>query len=194
MLQLLNIVVHSRHDGDNQNLTRADPEWPLATKVLNQDTQETLKATNDSSVNDDGARPTWTRLVGLGLAFVLGVFHNGLALLVGHVLELEVDWCLVVQLDSSTLELSLKSISNGDVNLRAIECTIALVNRPVFTLELGHRRLELLLSIVPGLEVAEILLWASGKLQLESKAEQSVDGLEEIKETLDLGGDLRGVS
>lgn len=194
MLQLLNIVVHSRHNGDNQNLTRTDPEWPLAAKVLNQYTQEALKATNDSSVDDDGARPTWTRLVGLGLAFLLGLFHNSLALLVGHVLELEVDWCLVVQLDSSTLELSLESISNGDVDLRTIECTIAFVNRPVFTLELGHRRLELLLGIVPGLEFAEILLWASGKLQLECKAEQPVDGLEEIKETLDLGGNLRPVS
>jgi hypothetical protein len=69
------------------------------------------------------------------------------------------------------LELSLESISNGDVDLRTVECTIAFVNRPVFTLELGHRRLELLLGIVPGLEFPEILLWASGKLQLERKAE-----------------------
>src|SRR5689334_6624643 len=42
-LQLLDVVVDSRHDGHDQDLTGTDPERPLATKVLDQDSKETLE-------------------------------------------------------------------------------------------------------------------------------------------------------
>lgn len=184
LLQFLDIIVDGRHDGNNQDLSRAYPEGPLATKVLDQNTQEALEATNDGTVNDDRARTTDTRLIGLGFAFLPGLWGS-LALLIRHVFELEVKGCLIVELDGGTLELSFQSVGNGDIDLRAIEGTITLVEFPVVTLKLGHRFAQLSLGVVPRLNVTQELLWTSGQLELKGKAEKAVNGLQEIKETFD---------
>lgn len=42
-LQLLNVVVGGRHDGDNEDLAGREPEWPLAGKVLGENGNETLE-------------------------------------------------------------------------------------------------------------------------------------------------------
>jgi len=193
LLQFLDVIVHGRHDGDNKNLARADPEGPLATKVLNQDAQESLEGTNNGTVDDDGTGTARTRLVGFGLT-LLRLFRTGLGLLVRHVLELEVDRCLVVQLDGGTLKFSLQGISDGDIDLRSIESAVTLVDGPVATLEVRHGLLQLLFGVVPRLNLAQILLRTGRELQLEGETEQAIDGLQEIEEALNFRSDLHIVS
>lgn len=190
-LQLLNVVVDSRHDRHDQDLTRADPERPLATEVLDQNSKETLKTADDSTVDDHRASTARTRLVGLGLTLLSGISGS---LLVAHVLELEVNGSLVIKLDGGTLELSLEGVSDGNIDLRTVEGTITLIDGPVIALELGHGRLELLLCVVPGLELTQILLGPGGELQLEGEAEKAVNGLQEVEQTLDFRCDLYSVS
>jgi len=43
LLQLLNVVVDSRHDGNDQNLAGADPEGPLAAEMFNENAKEPLE-------------------------------------------------------------------------------------------------------------------------------------------------------
>lgn len=186
-LQLLDVVVDSRHDGHNQNLTRADPERPLATEVLNQNSKETLETADDSTVDDNRAGTARTRLVGLGLTLLSGISRS---LLIAHVLKLEVDRSLVIELDSRALELSLEGVSDGNIDLRPVEGTITLIDGPVIALELGHGRLELLLCVVPGLELTQVLLGPGGELQLEGETEQAIDSLQEVEQTLDFRSDL----
>lgn len=126
LLQFLNVVVHGRHDGNNKDLARAEPEWPLATEVLDQDTQESLETADDGTMDDDGASTAGAGLVALRLS-LLGLILSSL-LLVGHVLHLEVDRSLVIELNSGTLEFTLECIRNGDVDLRAIEGSISFIN------------------------------------------------------------------
>ena len=189
LLQLFDVVVHGRHDGNNKNLARADPEGPLATKVLDQDTQESLEGTNNGTVDDNGTGTARTWLVGLGFT-LLRFFGTSLGLLVRHVLELEVNWCLVVQLNGGTLELSLEGISDGDINLRSVESAITLVDGPVIALEVRHGLLQLLFGVVPRLNLTQILLGTGRELQLEGETEQAIDGLQEIEETLNFRSDL----
>lgn len=194
LLQLLDIVVHSRHDGDNENLARADPEGPLATIVLDQDTQESFKGTNDSTVDDNGTGTARARLIGLGLALLLRLLSTSLGLLVRHILELEVNRCLVVQLDGGTLEFSLQGIGDGDIDLRSVESAVAFVDGPVRALEVRHGRLQLLFGVVPGFNLTQIILRAGRELQLEGETEQAVDGLQEIEKSFNFRSDLRIIS
>lgn len=191
-LQFLHVVIDRRHNRHNQDLAGADPERPLATKVLNQDTKEPLETANDGPVNDHRAGTTGRETRVLVLLILLFAFllvfvtrQNRLRF-IGGVLELEVDRGLVVQLDSGALEFTLEGIGNGDVNLRAVEGTIALVDVPVIAHKLGHGGLELLLGVVPGLKLTQVVLGASREFQLEGEAKQTVDGLQEVKQTLDL--------
>jgi len=189
LLQFLNIIVDSRHDGHNQDLPWTYPERPLATEVLSQNSQEALETADDGTVDDNWTRTTGARLIGLGFAFLSGLW-SCLALLVRHIFELEVNGCLIIELDGGTLELSLQSVGNGDINLRAIEGTITLVEFPVITFKLGHRFAQLSLSVVPRLDVAKELLWPSGQLELKGKAEKAVNGLQEVEEAFDFRSDL----
>lgn len=185
LLDLPCIVIDSRHNRYNQDLTRADPERPLAAKVLGDDTQKPLETANDRAVNDNGAGTAGCGLVGLGVCLLLRFLLGSLGLFASHILELEVEGCLVVELDGGTLELSLESISNRNVDLRTVESTISFVNSPVVALELGHGLLQLLFGVVPRLELTEILFGTSGKLELKGEAEQSIYGLQEVKESFD---------
>lgn len=183
LLQLLDIVVHGRHDGDNENLARADPEGPLATIMLDQDTQESFEGTNNGTVDDNGTGTAGTRLIGLSLALLLRLFSTSLGLLVRHVLELEVNRCLVVQLDGGTLELSLQGIGDGDIDLRSVESAVTFVDGPVGALKVRHGLLQLLFGVVPGLDLTQIFLRTGRELQLEGETEQAVDGLQEIEKS-----------
>lgn len=194
LLQLFDIVVHGRHDRDNENLARADPEGPLATIVLDQDTQESFEGTNNGTVDDNGTGTAGTRLIGLGLALLLRLFSTSLGLLVRHVLELEVNWCLVVQLNGGTLELSLQGIGDGDIDLRSVESAVTLVDGPVGALEVRHGLLQLLFGVVPGLDLTQIFLRTGRELQLEGETEQAVDGLQEIEKSFNFRSDLHVVS
>jgi len=191
LLELIHVVVKCGDDRDDEDLTGAEPEWPLAAKVLGQDTQESLEATNDSAVNDNRAGTASRKLIRVSLALGLLLF-SGMGLLVGHILELEVDWCLVVQLDGCTLELSLKGIGNSDIDLGTVEGTITLVDGPVITHKLGQSLLQLLLGEIPGADLTHVLLGPGRQLQLEAKTEQTIDRLQEIEETLNFRHDLVG--
>ena len=186
ILQLMDIVIHGGHNRHNQNLARTNPKRPLATKVFDNNTEETFEATNDRTMDDDRTGTTRSKL--LVLTFLR------LTPLVGHVLELEVKGCLVIQLNGGTLEFSLESISNGDIDLGTIESAIALIDDPVVALEFCHCCFQLLLSVVPCLNFTKILLRASRKLQLECEAEQAINGLQEVEQPLNFRRDLRIVS
>lgn len=181
-LQLLAIGIQSGHDRNDHDLTRAEPERPFSAKVLRDYAKEALEATNDGTVNNHGTGPTSWGLVG-GLDLLLVVLLFGLLLI--HVLKLEVDGSLVIQLNGGALELTLKGVLNGDVNLWAVEGSIALINDPVVTLELGHGLLELILGAIPGLQVTHVLLRASGQLQLEGETEQPIDGFQKVEQACD---------
>ena len=50
-LHLEHVVICGWHDRYNQDLTRAEPEWPFSSKVLSQDRDEALEAAINGAVN-----------------------------------------------------------------------------------------------------------------------------------------------
>ena len=84
LLHLLGVVVDSRHDRDDKNLARADPEGPLASEVLRNDTEETLETANDGTVNDNGAGTAGTGVSRLGLGFLASFLLVSLSLLLQY--------------------------------------------------------------------------------------------------------------
>jgi hypothetical protein len=87
--------------------------------MLNKDTQEPIETPNNRAMDDDGPGSS------LLARFFGGVFH------------VEVYWCLVIQLDSATLQFSFESVSNCDIDLGAIECPITGVHGPFIAIEPG---------------------------------------------------------
>ncbi len=72
LLHLEHVVVDGRHDGDHKDLARAEPERPLAGKVLGQDGDEAFEATVDGPVDHDGPRAAKSWLVGVALGLTVG--------------------------------------------------------------------------------------------------------------------------
>ena len=169
LLQFLHVIVHRGHDGDDQDLTWTKPVRPFAAKMLDQDSQEPLETANDGAMNDDRACPTGARFIRLRLSFSFLLAFIHLRLLIRHILELEIEGALVVQLERGALEFSLEGIGNRNVDLWPVKSTVAFVNGPVISLEIRHGLLQLLLRVVPCCELAQILFRTGGKLQFEGK-------------------------
>lgn len=164
---------------------------PFASKVLSKNCDETLHATNDGTVDHD-----WS-------------FHL-LALradLCGTKLEVEALRKLEIELNRGALVLPAHSITDGDVDLWAIESTVTRVELPLARHEFVKRSRQTLypkdrstgesqqgsmyspivnkgahlLSRVPGGDITEILLRPGRKLQLEGEAKEAVNALQEIE-------------
>src|ERR1700692_3043297 len=58
-LDLLCIVIKSNSNWDHQNLSRTQPEWPLAPVVFYQNTRETLNAACNGSMDHDRTCTAW---------------------------------------------------------------------------------------------------------------------------------------
>jgi len=143
----------------------------------------------------------------LGLLSLCGLLGL-LDLLVSHILKPEVQRCLIVKLypvssctfhdrtlnisylNRGTLEFTLESVGNGDIDLGSVEGTATLVDGPVIALELGHGLLQLILRFVPRLLGAETAIRLGTQLEFKLEAEEAVDGLQEVEETLNFRHDL----
>jgi hypothetical protein len=219
-LELLDVVVDSRHDGDNEDLARRKPEWPLAGKVLGENGDETLERTVDSTVNHDrtlATRGQLTAVAGRALLALLTLDSRSAfnRLLLGNrslldlldlltldlgftslgTAELKVELLrkLEVELDGGALELTLESVRDGDIDLGAVEGTITRVELPLGTTssdELIESLSELSFSLVPGGNITKMALRTGGKLHLEGETELAIDGTEEVEETENLRLDL----
>lgn len=145
LLHLVHVVVDGRHNGNHKDLARTEPERPFAGKVLGQDGDEPFEATVDGPVDHDraGTAETWLVWIAVGLATgssgVLVASNLRLGDYLGcHVLKLEFLRQLKVKLDGGALMFSPKRVGDGDVNLRTVKGTIALVDLP--TRPAGRRK------------------------------------------------------
>ena len=105
------------------------------------------------------------------------------------VVEVESLGQLEVELDGGTLVLSAKRVFDLDVDLRAVEGAVALFKLPGEA-KLVQTLLQLRFRAVPGLDLAEEVLWAGRQLQVELEAEHTVDALHEVQASVDLTIDL----
>lgn len=179
-LDLLDVVVGADHDWDDHDLTGREPERPLSGVMLSQDGNETLERTVDGTMDHD-----WSGVVVDGILSIL-LLDGGLT---GVVLELELLWKLEVELDGGALMLLSHGVGDGDINLWSVESTILWVESPL-AVSLSSKPVkslsQLSLSLVPGLNLSEVLFWAGRQLELEGEAKSAVNLLQKVKETLDL--------
>lgn len=182
--------------------------------MLNQDGGETLNGTKDGSVNDDGSAETglecmlmphelvFVILIGkellrrehlLGLLFAL-VGSVGSLLLsssLGLILQVEADGLLEVDLDRTTLVLSLEGVINLHVDLWAVEGTVTMVESPRLT-ECVKCFFKSSFSLVPKFIGSEPILRARGQLELHLESEDTVHMHEEVKGVVNFLGNLVG--
>jgi len=147
--------------------------------VLDQDGGEALDRTEDSSVDDDGATEARLQLVlapnellvvkfvlaedllfelFLLLILILGVMGMSLlfSCVLGLVLKVESNGKLEITLDGTTLVLSAEGVVHLDIDLGAVEGTIAVIVGP-WAAESIERFCEGVLSFVPLFFRAETL-------------------------------------
>jgi len=116
----------------------------------------------------------------------------------GSVLEVKTDWILEIQLNSTTLMCSLKSIVHFYVNLWSIESTIRWVEFPWLS-KLVECLFESCFGFVPKRLFSDSFLWSGGELKFKFESEQAVDMVKEIKVVHDFvqhllfGTELMGV-
>mmetsp|Transcript_6588 Transcript_6588/g.15853 ORF Transcript_6588/g.15853 Transcript_6588/m.15853 type:complete len:566 (+) Transcript_6588:515-2212(+) len=162
---LLGIGIARLRDWYNHHLARAEPERPLASKVLCEDGEHSLHRAEDCSVHN--YRP----LV--------------LSCLLRHVGEVKADRQLEVELHRGALEAAPQRVEDGDVDLRPIEGSVLGVLLPLLpgaVESLGERGLRL----VPGLDLAEVLLGARGQRELVVEAKDGVHLVEHLEEVAHL--------
>ena len=101
LLHALAVLIHSRCDGYDKHLSRTQPERPASSTVLSQNTDESLQATINSTMDHNWTLEAW-------FGRVLGSWHAGIDVgCVGsHVFELEALRELEVELDGGTLVLT----------------------------------------------------------------------------------------
>ena len=173
-LHLLSVLHAGGVHGDDDGLARAQPERPLALEVLQQDGEGALHGSQNGTVDHHRA------------------LHGSLSALVAQV---EADGELEVQLDGGGLVDTAKAVQHLDIDLGAVEGSVAGVDLPVTGAdELVQRLAEVLLGLVPQLDVSHGLLGASGQLQLEGHTEDAVDVAHEVQHTADLLLDLVGTA
>jgi len=170
LLGVLKLLVADR---DDDALTGAEPERPLATKMLQKDGEETLDGTKDSTVDHN-------RTLILDFSSTLSR---------SHVLKIETDRKLEIKLDGGALVITLESITDVDIDLRTVESTISRIDLPRETSAIEHR-LQAGLSAIPKGRITHEMLRTSGKLHAEVEAKDGVGELDEVKNTSDLLLDL----
>ena len=97
------------------------------------------------------------------------------------VAELELLWQLEVQLYSGTLEASFQGITNGDIDLWSVESAISWVLLPLSRDKLVQSVRQHRFSLIPGSFVSKLVGRSRRELQLESKAEEAIHMLQEVK-------------
>lgn len=207
---LLSVIQEAHANGDNDNLARRHPEWPLAGKVLSQNGSEALDTASHGTVDHDRAGTARRKslldkkrlllLLAILVLLSLGLrsrrsrlLNSSLGLTLVHslaslVLEGEVLGLLEVKLDGGALPRSVEAVQHSDINLGAVEGTITRVELPRDTTilvrgsKLVKSLLKTRLGAVPCLDLTKELFWASRKLELECEAEDTVELAHEVEE------------
>eukprot|EP01136_Pigoraptor_vietnamica_P037807 Opistho-1_new@106270 len=160
-------------DGEDDRLPRGQPEGPLAPKALRENRNHALDRAQDGAVDDDGA----LLLLRLG----------------AHVRQVEPIRQVEVKLDRRALVRALEGVHDRNVDLGPVERAVLGILLPVranLLREPVERLGQLRLRTLPHREVAEVVLRARRQREAELEAEDTVDGLEEIKGAIDFRLDL----
>mmetsp|Transcript_63967 Transcript_63967/g.164651 ORF Transcript_63967/g.164651 Transcript_63967/m.164651 type:complete len:517 (-) Transcript_63967:590-2140(-) len=191
VLRVFERILRDRHD---HALTGRQPEGPLAREVLSKHPGHPLHAAQDGAMQDH-----WTLVArrqrglggSIGLRCRISRHHllDGRSARLGLVAQVEAQRQLEVQLDCPTLMVASKCILQGDVDLRAVERSIALVESPLFPGRVQSLS-QLLLGAVPELDAAEGLLWPRAQLQGKFEAEELVHVEDKAQGRRDLAADL----
>lgn len=157
--------------------------------MLRDNGDEALHAAEDRAVDDDGARHD--RLVRRAEAQVEALRQ------------------LEVELDRRALELAPQRVADRDVDLRPVKRTVAGIQLPLAWVVLLERLRQLLewgcsqhsaggigrgvyrFGLVPGLDLAEVVVGPCGELEMELESEQAVDVLHKVEQRADLVLELK---
>mmetsp|Transcript_36162 Transcript_36162/g.70286 ORF Transcript_36162/g.70286 Transcript_36162/m.70286 type:complete len:649 (+) Transcript_36162:65-2011(+) len=168
----LPVLVEGLGHGHDGHLARREPQGPLAAPLLAEDGEHALDRPEDGPVDDDR------------------FLHE---LVRAPKLEPEPDRQLEVELHRGALVPALERVLELDVDLRPVERAVSRVELPlhlVLRAEALQALAQLLLGLVPHLDVADVLVRARGELQVEREAHGVVHVLHELERALDLGEDL----
>ena len=108
----------------NKNLSWWKEEWPLSSKMLNQDSSESFNRSQNGSVNDNWSGESWFDLTFLPGKLVIVIlicwedlFHHNfiffafavinVTTLISLILQVESNWQLEIKLDGTALMMSL---------------------------------------------------------------------------------------
>ena len=133
---LLSIVVVLLGDGQNGHLLGCEPEWEMASRMLDEHSCESLHRTEGSTVNHHG------RL---------------LRVVLGGVFQLETLWEVVVNLNGTQLPTTSDSVFHHEVELRTIEGSLAIFNFCIKTFLFASID-DGLLTLCPNLVGANVFL------------------------------------
>mmetsp|Transcript_19038 Transcript_19038/g.33028 ORF Transcript_19038/g.33028 Transcript_19038/m.33028 type:complete len:290 (-) Transcript_19038:1468-2337(-) len=122
------VLVVVMRDGNDEDLTGRDPEWPLARPVLCQYRQHPLHAAQDGPVDHHWPRVGCDPIDAPSLACGLPGF---LFLGTHDIRQLEALRKAEVQLDGCTLVLAFHAIFHLDIDFGAIECGVFGVVHPI---------------------------------------------------------------
>ena len=160
-LEVRDVAVRDRQQAD---LHRCEPQRERAGKVLGDDADEALDRAEHDAVDHDRA---------VALAVRADVFE---VKALGH---------LHVELDRAALPGTAERVGQMEVELRAVERAVALVDGVILA-HIGDGVLERFGREVPGLLLADVVLRHCGNLDLILQAEDGVDLVEQLDDVLDL--------
>ena len=167
---LLCILIMFRTDRNHRYLIRTCPEREASLEVFDHDTYEALHGSEDGTVNHD-------RL--LQCSVLCGVLH------------VEVQRQLEVKLDRAHLPFSSQRVLHLQVNLRAVESTVAFIDLKVsFPVFLEQNCLQVRFRLVPHVDITHVIIRAGRKLCLIREAEGSVNLSRNIHNIGNFGCDL----
>src|SRR6266536_3421229 len=169
---LLGVPALLQPDRDRLDLHRRDPQRERASGVLDQDADEPLQGPVDGPVDDHRC---------LLLPVTVGV---GAA---------EPARGLEIELDGAHLPLPAERVVHHDVDLRPVERAVALLDVVAARTDvLVHDRPEGALRLVPGLEVADVVVGPGAEPQLVAEAEDRVIAVADVEDAAVLLADPLG--
>jgi len=145
--------------------------------MLQKDGHETLDGAKDGTVNHDRAL----------------VLHISITLSRSHVLKVETDGKLEIELDGGALVVALEGITDVNINLRTVEGTITRVDLPREASAVEHS-LQARLGAIPKGGITHEVLRTGGELHAEVETKDGVGELDEVKHASDLLLDLVGTT
>ena len=167
-MQLEGGLVGAVGDGEYLRLHRSQPERERAGKVLGEDADEALDGAEHHAVDHHRAMLLAVR-PDVGKVKALGQVH--------------------VQLDGAALPGAADGILEVEVDLRAVEGAVALVDH-VFHAQIVQRALQAVGGLRPHLVRADGVLRAGGQFDVILEAKDRVDLVDEPVNALDLVADL----